>query len=155
MHFQLAAVLRSRSFDVLTHTPASFSVRRDSRRQLTACFRNLAGAAVFGGVCLWGLPNLGTIGYLLANFAGLLASVALLCAVQSAVWLILQLPTLQFDTNSTTVYLTGWRPITLEQKEIAEVVLHGAGGDRFSIAVELVAPGAVRRGLTVFDGFFF
>jgi hypothetical protein len=155
MHIPLAAALRSASFDVFTQSQGSFAVRPHSRRHLTLCFWNLTGAFLFGGVCLWGLPDYGMLGFLLANFAGLLASLALLCAVQSVVWLLLQLPSLQIDGSTTTVYLTGWRPIILEQSEIAEVVLRNAGGEKFNVTLELVSPEAVRRGLSVFDRLYF
>ena len=155
MHTPPAAALRSGAFDVFTQSQGSFTVLPHSRRSLSLCFWNLVGAFLFASICLWGTPGYGILGYLIANLAGLLASVALLCAVQSVVWLVLQLPSLQVDGSTTTVYLTGWRPITLEQSEIADVVLHSVGDVKFNVALELVSPQIVRRGLSIFDRFYF
>ena len=86
---------------------------------------------------------------------GLLAVVALLCAVQSGLWGIRRLPTLRLDANVLTVFLTGWTPIRLEDRDIKRVTFYSVPDCPFCIAIVPASPNELLRRLTLLDRFYF
>jgi len=151
MHCQIPTPLQSTGFDCLTLAENSLKVLANPKRHMLRCLCSLGALIAFASVCTWGMPNAGLIGQLLANLSGILAALAMLAAARSLAWWLLELPTLQLEGSTLTVYLAGSQPIALDQKEIATVILSSGTGDKLSVALEPVSPEEIRRSLSFFD----
>jgi hypothetical protein len=108
-------------------------------------FSALAAAAWSGGL----------LGHIAAHVLGLLAIVALLCAVQSVVWAVRRIPTFDFRNDSVIVHLTGWHAIRIPDHEIENVVLTSTAQLPVIVALELASPQQFRGELSVLDRCYF
>ena len=115
---------------------------------------NLSGFVIFAAMAVKAWPE-GFVGHFAAHVFGLLAIVALLCAVQSVVWMVRKIPTFDFRADSVVVHLTGWHAIHIPDHEIENVVLTSADQLPVIVALELVSPHQFRRQLPFLDRCYF
>ena len=112
------------------------------------------GAIGFGAMAVTGWNN-GGIGHVAAHLFGVLALVSLLCAVQSLVWAVRKIATLDLRPDSLIVYLTGWHAVQIQDHEVARIVLTPTAQLPIIVGIELVNPLAVRRSLSFLDRCYF
>lgn len=114
----------------------------------------VAGTLGFAAMSRLGIGD-GIFGAFASQLFGLFAIVSLVCTIQTALWITRKLTSLQVDTTSVTVYLTGWKPIRLEDADIAKVVIHRTQHCPFCIAIIPTEPDRFRRSLFWLDRFYF
>jgi hypothetical protein len=155
MHSQMPPPRFSSPFDHLVQEKETLALYPNPRRGLYLCVGNFIAAAVCTAIALANSGNHRIVGFLLVNLLALMAPVLLLCGIRSLVWLLYELPTLQIEGKSITLYLTGLNPIVLDESEIAAVVLHGIHGAKYHVALDLTAPGVMRQRLSLLDRIYF
>ena len=141
--------------DRLTRTADALLLQPSRFRGLYLALGNLFFFAVAVGSAIYGWSGEGIRGAVFRHCAGIVAPVFLVCAVQSATWIVRTLPSLILQRRGLTTFLTGFWPIHLADEDIARVVLHVARDGNPSIAFEPRDRDAVRRRLHWLDRFYF
>ena len=97
----------------------------------------------------------GIAGHIAAHIFGVFALVSLLCAVQSLVWAMRKIATLDLRSDSVILHLTGGHAIEIPDHEIAQVVLAGVAHRPMIVAFEVTSPNVFRGRLPFLDRCYF
>lgn len=145
---------RASGYDSLEVSSQGLLVQPALERQRYQLLGLVAGTLGFAAMSKFGMGE-GIFGAIASQLFGLFALVSLVCTLQTAIWITRKLTSIQVDVTGITVYLTGWKPIRLEDADVAKVVIHRTQHCPFCIAILPIEPDRFRRGLFWLDRFYF